>query len=566
MYYSAFWDMKPPWYLHGRLLQRSKEIVAAFSRHGAGWLIGRLGLERALPLERGWLGHAARESPYSRPEHVRLALADLGVVFIKLGQFLSTRPDLIPTDYIAELSKLQDAAPPTAFERVCQTVCDELGQSPQGHFGEFDERPLASASIGQVHAAKLKSGESVVVKVQHPDLNQLIERDLELLSVLAHWAETNTEWGRDYNLSALVDEFAYTLRDELDYRREGSNADRFHSNFQGDATIHIPRVFWEYSTSKVLTMERVNGVNVADISSLDAAGIDRKQLARTATRLMMREVFEFGLFHADPHPGNFFVQPDGSITLIDFGMVGRVDERMQDALVRIGLAIVRQDAEQFTDELEAIGVVGRRFDRAALKRDLAHLLDRYAGQVLKELAGAQMTGEVMRIALRHRLQLPGELVMLLRLVGMSETLGARLDPEFRLFEFMESGLNEFWLSQRSPGKLARKFGLAALDAAELSLALPRRASRLLDRAERGDLGFRVRVDDLAAFVHQLQRMVNRLALSVLLAATILALALLMLVYHPPFWEQIAGWVFALIFVVSLGFGGWLMWRIWRSDR
>lgn len=558
--------MKPPWYLQGRLLQRSREIVAAFSRHGAGWLIDRLGLASVLPLERGWLGHVARESAYSRPEHVRLALSDLGVVFIKLGQFLSTRPDLIPADYIAELSKLQDAVPPSPFEQVCRTVCDELGQTPQVLFAEFDERPLASASIGQVHTATLKSGESVVVKVQHPNLNQLIDRDLELLAALARWASANTELGQEYNLPALVDEFAYSLRDELDYRREGSNADRFHTNFEGDASIHIPRVFWEFTTTNVLTMERVSGVNVADISSLDAAGTDRKQLARTATRLMMREVFEFGFFHADPHPGNFFVQPDGSITLIDFGMVGRVDERMQDALVRIGLAIVRQNSEQFTDELEAIGVAGRQLDRAALKRDLMRLLDRYAGQSLQELAGAQMTSEVMGIALRHRLQLPGELVLLLRLIGMSEALGARLDPEFKLFEFMESGLKEFWLRQRSPAILAKKFGLAALDATELSLALPRRASRLLDRAETGNLGIKVRVDDLATFTHQLQRMVNRLALSVLLAATILALALLMLTYHPPLWEQIAGWVFTLVFVVSLVFGAWLMWRIWRSDR
>lgn len=558
--------MKPPWYLQGRLLQRSKEIVTAFTRHGAGWLIGRLGFDRALPLERGWLGHAARAKPYSRPEHVRLALASLGVVFIKLGQFLSTRPDLLPANYIAELSKLQDAAPPTPFERVCQTVCDELGQTPQEIFAEFDERPLASASIGQVHAARLKSGESVVVKVQHPDLNQLIDRDLELLAGLAHWTVANTELGRDYNFNALVDEFAYSLRNELDYRREGANADRFRNNFQGETIIHIPRVLWEYSTSKVLTMERVGGINVADVSAMDKAGIDRKQLARTATHLMMREVFEFGFFHADPHPGNFFVQPDGSITLIDFGMVGHVDERMQNALVRIGLAIVRQDVEQFADELEAIGVAGRQLDRAALKRDLAHLLERYAGQSLKELVGAQMTSEVMGIALRHRLQLPGELVMLLRLVGMSEALGAGLDPKFKLFEFMESGLKKLWLSQRSPGTLARKFGLATLDAAELSLALPRRASRLLDRVEKGNLGFKVRVDDLAAFTHQLQRMVNRLVLSVLLAATILALSLLMLIYHPPFWEQVAGWIFALLFVVSLGFGVWLMWRIGHSDR
>jgi ubiquinone biosynthesis protein len=555
-----------PWFARGRLLRRSREIASSLGRHGLGWLVVQVGLGGLLPFERGWLGHPAQAAPFTQAEHLRMTLGELGATFIKLGQVLSTRPDLVPPEYVAQLAKLQDAAPPVPFEQISEIVYAELGQPPETLFAAFDPQPMASASIGQVHAAQLKTGHAVVVKVQRPGVAEQVARDLEILAGMAAWAEARTDFGRDYNVAALVEEFAFSLRNELDYRREGQNADRFRRNLAGDSGAHIPRVYWEFSTERVLTLERVSGLKIADMQALDTAGIDRHALAQNAVRLMLREVFEFGFFHADPHPGNFFVHPDGAIALIDFGMVGRLDDRLQTALLRVGLAVARQDAGRLADVFYELGVAGGRVRREVLQRDLDHFLSRYAGRSIKELAAGQTVSEIMAVALRHRLQLPSELVMLLRVVSMSEGLGAQLDPDFRLFDFASPYLQQFWLAQRSPKALTLRTGQAALDAAELALELPRRGARLLGQIERGELSLNVKPDGLREFTHELQRMTNRLALMLLLAATIVALGLAMVVYHPPGWDQYGGWLFGLAFLLSLAFGGWLMWTIWLSGR
>lgn len=555
-----------PWYAQGRLLRRSREIASAFTRHGLGWLLAHVGLDSLVPFERGWLGHPARQSPYTQAEHLRMALGELGATFIKLGQALSTRADLLPPEYVAELARLQDDAPPVPFSDICDIICQELGRPPEELLATFDPEPLASASIGQVHTGTLEGGNPLVIKVQRPGVAEQIEEDLQILSGMARWAAAHTTSGHNYNLPDLVEEFAHTLRSELDYRREGHHVEQFRQNFAGDGRIIIPRVYWEYSNGRVLTLERVSGIKVADVAALDEAGIDRHLVADNAVQLMLRQLFEFGLFHADPHPGNFFVQPDGAIALIDFGMVGHLDQRLQDTLLRLGLSVARQDIERLVDELYTLGVVRRGTSRTALRRDLDHLLSRYAGQSLQELAAREVTEEMLAIAFRHHLQLPGELVLLLRVIAMSEGLGLRLNPDYRLVETAEPYLKQFWLRRYSPWSIASRLGQAGLEAAELGLTLPRRLSRLLDRVEQGDLEVSVNHEGLREFTRQLQRMTNRLSLAILLAATIVALGLVMLVYHPPGWERLGGWLFALAFFISLGFGVWLMWSIWRAGR
>lgn len=555
-----------PWYTQGRLRRRSREIASAFTRHGLGWLLTHVGLAGVVPFERGWLGHPARQSPYTQAEHLRMALGDLGATFIKLGQAISTRNDLLPPAYTAELSKLQDAAPPVPFPDICDIICQELGKSPDELFAAFDSEPLASASIGQVHAGTLETGEPIVIKVRRPGVAAQIEEDLQILAGMAGWSAANTAFGRDYNLPDLVEEFAFTLRAELDYRHEGHNAEQFQQNFVDDERIIIPQVYWQYSNGHVLTLERVSGVKVKDVTALKEAGIDARLVADNAIQLMLRQLFEFGFFHADPHPGNFFIQPDGAIVLIDFGMVGRLDQRLQDMLLRLGLAVARQDTRRLLDELYAIGVVQQGTNRSALRRDLDRLLGRYADRSLAELAAREVTEEMMAIAFHHRLQLPGELVLLLRVVAMSEGLGLSLNPDIRLVETAVPYLRQFWLRRYSPWNMAPQLGQAGLDMVELGLTLPRRISRLFDQIEQGDIKVNINYNDLHEFTRHFQQMTNRLSMAILLAATIVALGLVMLVYHPPGWDRFGGWVFALAFIFSLGFGAWLMWRIWRAGR
>ncbi len=299
----------------------------------------------------------------------------------------------------------------------------------------------------------MPDGREVVVKVQRPGIQESVEEDLALLGAMADWAAAHSTIGRAYNLPAMVDEFAFTLRSELDYVQEGRNCDRFRHNFADDPGIHIPFVCWDLSAARVLTLERVAGIKINDAAALDAAGISRRLVIENGARLLMRMIFEFGFFHADPHPGNFFVREDGSIALIDFGMVGHLNDALKDALLRSGLAVVRGDSARLADELYALGAAGAGAKRAGLKRDLDHLLERYRSGTLRELVLGEAANDILSVSLRHRLQLPGELVTLLRLSNIGEGLGTALDPDFRLVRFAAPYIEDFRHQRRSPKAL-----------------------------------------------------------------------------------------------------------------
>lgn len=553
-----------PWYARPHLLQRSRQIVVVLTRHGLDWMMEQTGLTGRRPFVR--ISNASRPAglPLSQAEHLRLALGELGGAFIKLGQMLSTRPDLIPPEYAKELAKLQDDAPAVPLEQIRQVVLQEMGQLPEAIFAQFEPTPMASASIAQVHAARLRDGQEVVVKIQRPDISIAIEQDLEILASMANWAAAHSAIGRIYNLQGLVDEFAYSLRNELDFRREGHNTDRFRRNFATDPGVYIPRVYWELTADHVLTLERVGGVKITDLAQLDATGINRHTLAENATRLVLRMIFEFGFFHADPHPGNLFVRPDGSIALIDFGMVGRLDDRLKDALVRMGMDVVRDDSRRLADELYALGAAASGDRRNALERDLEHLLDRYAGGSFKELGTPQLIDEILNVAQRNQLQLASEVVLLARVSNFGLGLGISLDPDFRLLEFARPYLKQFYQDRRSPQIMARRTAHAALDAVELGLTLPERVGRVFTQLERGDIKLNVNYEGLDELRLEMKAVVNRITLSVLLAATIIALGLAMVAYHPAGWERIAGAFFAVAFPLSLVFGALLMVSIWRS--
>ncbi len=553
-----------PWLARSNLRRRTQQIATVLGKHGLNSLAAQVGLSET-PL--GALIRLPQENTtYTPAQRFRQALAELDGTFIKLGQALSTRPDLLPAELVTELSKLQDAAPASPFESIRQTICDELGSPPEEVFATIDPRPIASASIGQVHSATLKNGRPVIVKVVRPGVPELCEQDLEILAGMAEWMEQHSQLGRDYDVIALVDEFAYRLRNELDYQVEGHNADIFRRNFAGDEGIYIPRIYWQYTTKRVLTMERITGIKINDLAALDAAGINRHAVAGNAVRLILREVFEFGFFHADPHPGNVFVLPDGSTGLIDFGMVGRLTPRLQDIMLKMILAMSRVDAEGMCEELFSMGAIRGRVKRSALQRDLAHFLDRYAAGPVKDMATAEAGREILSLAFKHHLQLPSELIMFIRVLTMSEGLGVMLDPEFQLFEFAGPYLKKFWSDRRSPPAMARSMGESALAASELALDLPRRVALLLEKTERGEMNMSIHVDELTQTIHQLQKMANRLAIAIILGATIVSFGLIIGVYRPDFSDAYMGPMFLLGFIFSLGFGAWLVWSIWWSGK
>jgi ubiquinone biosynthesis protein len=546
--------------------RRYRQIADTLGRHGLGYFLNVLGLEQFVPLHTGLLGHAQRPEPYSRPEYVRMALAELGTTFIKLGQILSTRSDLIPREYQVELAKLQDQAPPVPANQIQEILRAEFGRPVDEVFATFGMEPLAAASIGQVHAASLADGTDVVVKVRRPGVVEQVDEDLEILQNLAVAASRRSELANQYDLVGLAQEFAQSLRSELDYLHEGQNAERFAKNFAGSSDVHIPRVFWETTTSRVLTLERVRGVKISDTAALDEAGIDRVSLAQRAADLLVKMVLDDGFFHADPHPGNFFVESDGRLGLIDFGLVGSLDEGTQDKLVGLLLAVSSKDPDELVDAVLDLGVARQRVDRAQLRRDIAHLMSRYYNTPIGEIALGPLINEAEDVVRAHRLQVPSEFALLLKTAVMSEGLGAQLDPNFELTAVVVPHAQRLMLRQYSPVRVAQRVGKASLDAARLAIELPRQLRRLLADLERGDLEFAMRPTGFEPMLHQAERMVNRLVLGMLAASFIVGLAVLAAVYRPPGWEQLAGAAFAVGFIIAAAIGLYLAISIARSGR
>jgi ubiquinone biosynthesis protein len=554
---------KIPWFTRRSLLSRSQQILAALFRHGMGWLMTR---SEEDPANSTSARKLLRQAGRTQAGELVQALIELGPTFIKFGQALGARADLLPTQYIEALSKLQDEIPPLPFEPFEATLTAELGRPVREIFAEFDHNPIASASIGQVYAAQLWTGEDVVVKIVRPGAEKIFEQDLEILSDMAEWAHQHTPLRQLLNLPALVEEFAYTVRAEFDYMREGRNADVFRHNFADDTHIYIPVVHWEYTTRRVITMERVAGLKINDLTGLDEAGIDRQRVAENLMHFAMRQIFEFGLYHADPHAGNFFVQPDASLAVVDFGMVGRLSHQTKRTFLGIAIALERGDANILVDELLNAGILTRALDRRALTRDFERLFDRLSGASLRELSAAQFMGDVMSIALRHGLQLPGELVTMLRGIAISEGTGTTLYPGFELIEFAVPYIKRFWSEERSPMTMMPRMAQSALDGVEFTLDLPRRANRLLNQIERGQFEVNISQKIIDELTGKLQKMTNRMAISMILSAVIIALSLVMVVYKSDTWQNLGDFIFGFAFISSVVFGGWLIWSILRSGR
>jgi len=546
--------------------RRYRQIVAILIKHGFGFLIMQLGLGWLLPFHKGIMGHAAKDEAYTKPEHLRMALEELGTTFIKLGQIMSTRVDLLPPEYLAELSKLQASVQPISSDIIQEELATELGAPVEELFAEFEDSPLAAASIGQVHRAKLPTGERVVVKIQRPGVQDLVNTDLDILHHLAGLAARRTKFGELFDLQGLLDEFAITLRNELNYIQEARNGQRFKENFQNYPKVYVPEVFWNYTTKRVITLEEVGGIKIDQVEELTARGIDRHELAVHSAQVVLKMVFEDGLFHADPHPGNFFVGADGTINLIDFGMVGTLDEDTKEEMVRLFLSVIRKDQEGLMDSLLAMGVAQKRVDRDLLKKDVHSFLNRYYGLPLGEIHLGHVTSEVLNLAFRHKLRLPANLSVLAKTILMSEGLGRRLDPDFNFMEIVAPFGQRLIKEQYSPGRIWRRISGSAFDLGKLLSVLPNHLLQLFRQAQQGSLVMGLEMRGMDQALGQMHKMVNRLSISMLTTAFILGMSLMMASYQPKGWERLIGGVISLMFLAASFLGIWLIFSIWRSGR
>ncbi|MFQ6155881.1 ABC1 kinase family protein [Micrococcus luteus] len=504
-----------PWTTHAR---RYREIADVLARHGLSQVLAKAGFGRLVPRGRG--GTAVPGSPVGGPVHVRLALEELGPTFMKLGQILSTRPDLIPEAYQAELAKLQDAAPPVPAEAIRAVVREELGEDAFAAFSTFDDVPLASASIGQVHAARLADGTKVVVKVRKPGAVERIREDLEILHNVAVRASRAWPVLEEYNVVGLVGEFSRTLTKELDYLEEGRNAERFAANFAGDERYRFPRVFWQTTTSRVLTLEFMEGLKINDVEALDAAGLDRRALADHSAAALAQMIFEDGFFHADPHPGNMFVEPDGRISIIDFGMVGEIDDKLRGDLGHLLIALARKDARRLARALEAMSLTGPVTDRARLAADVAEFIQLYDGVDLADVNIARLAQKLLGVVRRHRLLMPAEAAIVIKMMVMAEGLGRVLDPGFRLSRVLEPHVRRLLIEQYSPTALVRGLRAAGLTALDLASDVPDLVDSLNRVLDSGGFEVHLRASELEPLVARAERIGNKVLAGVIAAAFI----------------------------------------------
>jgi ubiquinone biosynthesis protein len=540
-----------------RHLRRYQHIVGVFVRHGFGFALSQITLIPASRREQ-----LTSPPPETLPVHFRKALEELGPTFVKLGQMLSTRPDLLPPSYLNELTKLQDTVPPVEWQAIRAVIEEELTESPEEVFWTIDPEPMAAASLGQVHGATLRGGQEVVVKVQRPGILGTIKTDLEILQDLAHHAQRHTSIGQLYRFEEIAEEFADTLRAELDYRREGRNADRLRSNFADEDFLHIPQVYWEHTTKRVLVLERIFGIKIDDIPAIEAAGYSRERIANHAARLIIQEVLQDGFFHADPHPGNFVVMENEVIGAMDFGMVGYLTHEDRQNLIRIYTVAVRFDVEGVVDELIHIGAAPPSVNRRALGRDVERLLRRYYSVPLKDVRANEVINQVMPIMFEHHLQLPTNLWLLAKTLAMMEGIGKQLDPDFDIFKFSKPYVTRLLLGMFIPSRRSLESALRrGMVWNDLLVALPRTGLTLLDRIEKGQ-PISMKLDLDRHSVKQLDRMVTRLALSLIVLGMIVGTALV--VPATAGGSSALQVIVAVGFVISLALGAWVILSIIRG--
>ncbi|MBN1136662.1 MAG: AarF/ABC1/UbiB kinase family protein [Anaerolineae bacterium] len=558
-----------PWRQRVAEIARVRGITQVLVRNGLGFLVEQFGLDRWLPrLWRRQAGPAdATVAHLTIPQRLRRTLEELGPTYIKLGQQLSGRGDLLPPEYIAEFTKLLDAAPPVPTAQIRAVIEEELGVPVASLFAAFDDEPIASASIGQVHRATLPGGQPVVVKVRRPGVEATVEADLRLLLSQVRFLARRSEVVRQHNLVAVVEELARALREELDYKIEGRNAERLRSNFNRDPRVAIPAVHWHLTSRRIITLDYLDGIQLNEPERLRQRGIDLPAAVRLTVEIYLTQIFDQGFYQADPHPANIMVIGSDRIGLVDFGTAGYLLPRQKDLLGAMFLQLFDQDAAGLARTLVKMGAVRGRPSLEAMERDLQRLLVHYWGVSLEQLQVGEMLADIFKVAYEHRVYLPGDLTLLGKTILTMEGTARALDPEFVLADAVRPFAERLVRDRLSPLIAGRQALRAVRQAADLAQAFPRRLDDLWDQLEEGELTVGIDVRRLNVLISRLNSMLNRLAFAVVVAALIVGSALIL---HggKDRWElPILGVgipVAQIVFLVAFGAGVWLIISMIRS--
>ena len=499
----------------------------------------------------------------TRPEKVRLALEELGPTFIKFGQIISTRPDLIPICYARELEKLQDKAPSFPYEDVKNIFMEEFGKSPDDLYKSFDRAPFAAASIGQVHRAVLADGSQAVVKVQRPGIGKIIEVDLEIMHHLAGLMEKHLKELEIFKPREIVEEFARCLEKEINYSIEAGNMERFRECFKDDATVHVPVVYPEVSAEKILTMEYIDGIKSTDIDALKKAGVDTKLVAKNGCEAIMRQVFMAGVFHGDPHPGNIHIRADNVICLLDFGLVGRVSRQEQENFADLLKRLFARDERKAVESLLRLTSSQIEPDLPKLQRDMADLIDEQLFRPLKDMNLGKVLEQVLEMLAKHRLSLRPNLFLMIKALVSVEKIMRTLDPEIELLNFAGPHIKKLYLRRLTPKYIMSYFSDSVLETLGAAADIPSDLKNLFRQINKGDIKIQFEHVGFNSMIHAFDRNSGRISYAIVLAALIVGSSLITLSKIPPRWGEIPV-IGVAGFVLSGIMGFWMLLSSHRS--
>jgi ubiquinone biosynthesis protein len=550
-----------------RHLARYRQILTVFFKYGFGDLVELLKIEQYIEIGLQLISknRRTRLEKLSRAERVRMACEELGPTYIKFGQILSTRPDLVPVDFIKELSKLQDNVPSSPFSEVSKIIESELGAPPEDIFDFFEKTPLASASIGQVYRATLKDGEAVAVKVQRPGIKKIIEVDLEIMLHLATLMEHHIEEMSLHQPVKIVEEFARTLEKEIDYTIEATNMERIASNFLNDLTIYVPKVFRDTTTESILTTELVEGIKVSDIDRLEEAGLDRKLITVRGADIVLKQIIKHGFFHADPHPGNIFVLPDNVICLLDFGMTGSVDRRTREDFIDLAESVVNRNESRATQVLLKLTHWDEDPDIRLLEKDVADFMGRHLHKPLKDIKIGKLLNNLLELAFQHRLRIPPDIFLMLKAFSTIEGVGLMLDPDFDMIKQAAPFIKEVKLARLSPQRITGDIFRLAIGMFQFAENFPKDILSITRLVKQQKLSLNLEYKGLDKMLSTYDQISNRISFSIIIAALIIGSALVIMSKVPPLFYGIS--LIGIVgFLAAAIMGIWLLVAILRKGR
>lgn len=545
-----------------RNIGRTSEIVTVLLNHGFGDLVDRIGLRTAWYRWRRFFGRKEPE-PLRHlrvVERIRMMLEKLGPTFIKFGQVMSTRPDLVPEEMLVELQKLQEGVPPFCSDEAIAEIESELGQPVDKLFADFDRTPLAAGSLGQVHRATHFNGTPLAVKIRRPTALRDVERDLLLMEEMAVLLDRNVAEAKVFDPVGLVNHFARSIRRELNFSREARTMDEFRRLFREDATLYVPQVFWELTTDAVVTMEFVDALRVDELDQLCGEANNPPRIAACGARIFMKQIFEYGVFHGDPHPGNIRIKRDGTVCLLDYGMIGILDDSTREHLIDLLLAVSKRDVDTAVMLVLRIGETHGEVDRALLQIDMRDFVSNYYGVELERLNVGRLLSDFVGILSHHSIRCPGSLMLLIRCLVTLDGVGRRLDPEFNLAGHLQPFVEKLVKARYSPQRLAERIWTESRHFLEYAHDIPGHFTRTLRKLSEDDLRIQLEHRNLDHFILELERSSNRLVVGMVVAALIVASALII--------SQGAStiWVTLPIYVLSSFLAIWLVYGIFRSGR